>query len=63
MRTVGIYLRLLPGVRVRLTRRGRRWSIGPRAARVHFGAGSTGVSTGAGPFTWYRGLRRRRRRR
>lgn len=59
---MGIYLRLLPGVKVRLTRRGARWGIGPRGARVHFGAGGTGVSTGAGPFTWYRGLRRRRRR-
>jgi hypothetical protein len=60
---MGIYLRLLPGVKVRLTRRGVRWGVGPRAARAHFGAGGTGVSTGAGPFTWYRELRRRRRRR
>ena len=60
---MGIYVRLMPGVKVRLTRRGVRWGIGPRAARVHFGAGGAGVSTGAGPFTAYRGLRRRRRRR
>ena len=59
---MGIYLRLLPGVKVRLTRRGVRWGVGPRSARVHFGAGGTGLSTGAGPFTWYRGLRKRRRR-
>ena len=59
---MGIYLRLMPGVKVRLTRRGARWGIGPRAARAHFGAGGPGVSAGAGPFTWYRGLRRRRRR-
>ena len=26
---------------------------GPRMARVHVGGGRTGVSTGAGPFTWY----------
>ena len=46
---------------MRVTRRGVRWGIGPRDARVHFGAGGPGVSTGAGPFTWYRALRRRRR--
>lgn len=27
--------------------------MGPRGARVHFGSGRTGVSTGAGPFTYY----------
>ncbi|HUY51695.1 MAG TPA: DUF4236 domain-containing protein [Streptosporangiaceae bacterium] len=59
---MGIYLKLLPGVRVRLSRRGTRWSVGPRAARLHFGAGGKGVSTGAGPFSLYRALRRRRRR-
>lgn len=59
---MGIYLRLLPGVKARVTRRGVRWGIGPRAARVHFGAGGPGVSTGAGPFSVYRGLRRRRSR-
>jgi hypothetical protein len=58
---MSIFLRLLPGVKVRLTRRGVRWGLGPRAARLHFGAGGTGVSTGAGPFSWYRPLRRRRR--
>jgi hypothetical protein len=60
---MSIYLRLAPGVKVRLGRRGPRWSIGPRAARVHFGAGGPGVSTGGGPFTWYRPLRRRKRNR
>lgn len=59
---MGIYLRLMPGVKVRLSKRGTRWGVGPRAARVHFGAGRPGVSTGAGPVTWYRPLRRRRRR-
>ncbi len=59
---MGVYFRLLPGVKVRLTRRGVRWGIGPRAARVHFGAGGRGISTGAGPFTWFRPLRRRSRR-
>jgi hypothetical protein len=61
---VGIYLNPVRGlVKVRITKRGVRWGIGPRAARLHFGAGGTGVSTGAGPFSLYRGLRRRRRRR
>jgi hypothetical protein len=59
---MGIYLRLLPGVKVRGTRRGVRWAIGPQAARLHMGAGGRGVSTGAGPFSAYRGLPRRRRR-
>ncbi len=61
--TVSVYIRLAPGVKVRLGRRGARWSIGPRAARIHTGGGGgTGVSTGAGPVTWYRPLRRRRRK-
>jgi len=60
---MSVYLRLAPGVKVRIGRRGTRWSLGPRAARLHTGGGyRAGVSTGAGPFTWYRPLRRRRRR-
>lgn len=58
---MGIYVRLAPGVKVRLTKRGLRWGVGPRAARLHFGAGGTGISTGAGPFSAYRPLRRKRR--
>lgn len=46
----------------RFTKRGVRVRIGPRAARLHVGAGGTGFSTGAGPFTWYRPLRGKRRR-
>ena len=34
---------------VQITRRGARWAIGPRAARLHLGAGGPGMSTGAGP--------------
>jgi hypothetical protein len=60
---MGLYVRLLPGVRVRIRRRGRRWSIGPRLFRVHTGAGGAGVSTGAGPVSLYRGLRGRRHHR
>ncbi len=41
----------------RLTKRGIRVRIGPRAARLHLGAGiPLGVSAGAGPVTWYRVL-------
>ena len=47
---------------VRITKRGVRVRIGPRVARLHLGAGGRGVSTGFGPFTWYKPLRRRRRR-
>jgi hypothetical protein len=43
------------------TRRGVRARIGPRIARLHVGAGGTGFSTGAGPVSYYRPLRRRRR--
>jgi hypothetical protein len=60
---MGIYLRILPGIKIRLTRRGVRLGPGPGATRIHLGSGGRGVSTGAGPFTAYWGLRRRRRRR
>lgn len=46
----------------RLTKRGVRVRIGPRAARLHIGAGGPGLSTGAGPFTFYQPLRGKRRR-
>jgi hypothetical protein len=59
---VSVYLKIAPGVKIRIGRRGLvRWSLGPRAARLHTGGGyPPGVSTGAGPVTWYRSLRRRR---
>lgn len=47
----------------RVTKRGVRVRIGPRIARLHLGAGGPGISTGAGPFTWYKPLRKRRRKR
>lgn len=53
---MGFYIRLAPGVKIRATRRGVRASVGPRAARVHVGAGGTGVSTGAGPVSLYHGV-------
>jgi hypothetical protein len=60
---MGLYLRPSGFLKVRVTRRGVRWAIGPRWLRLHLGAGGAGVSTGAGPFSWYRPLRRRRGRR
>lgn len=45
--------RIAPGVRLSTSSRGLRLHAGPRMARVHVGGGRTGVSTGAGPFTWY----------
>ena len=47
----------------RLTKRGVRIRVGPRAARLHIGAGGAGFSTGAGPFTFYQPLRGKKRRR
>ncbi|GAA2583374.1 hypothetical protein GCM10010399_11500 [Dactylosporangium fulvum] len=47
---MGFSIKLAPGVRIRASSRGIRTSIGPRAARVHFGAGRTSLSTGVGPF-------------
>lgn len=35
---------------IRVSTRGVRTSVGPRAARVHFGTGRTRVSSGFGPF-------------
>jgi hypothetical protein len=53
---VGFSVKLAPGVRVRASSRGLRTSVGPRAARVHFGAGRSGLSTGAGPVGFYTSL-------
>lgn len=57
---MGFYFRLAPGVRLRVTSRGVRTSVGPRLARLHFGAGGTGISTGAGPVSYYAGFSHRR---
>jgi hypothetical protein len=46
-------VRLAPGVRVSASSRGLRAHVGPRGSRLHVGGGRTGVSTGAGPFTYY----------
>lgn len=53
---MGFSVRLAPGVRVRVSSRGVRTSLGPRAARVHVGAGRPGFSTGAGPVGYYTSL-------
>lgn len=58
---MGMYLNL-GLVKVRHTKRGWRVGIGPRWLRFWEGAGGEGVSTGAGPFSYYRPLRRSRRR-
>jgi hypothetical protein len=63
MITMGVYLRPLPWLKARITRRGMRLGLGPRTARLHVGAGGPGVSTGAGWWTRYKPLRRRRGRR
>lgn len=58
---MGFSVRVAPGVRVRATSRGLRTSIGPRAARIHVGAGGSGFSTRAGPFSYYTGASSSRR--
>lgn len=58
----GLLLKVAPGVKIRASSRGMRASVGPRAARVHFGAGGTGFSTGAGPVSLYRPASGRGRR-
>lgn len=54
--TMGFSFKVAPGMRVRASSRGVRASVGPRAARVHFGSGRTGLSTGAGPVSLYTSL-------
>ena len=56
---MGLRLKVLPGVSVRVSRRGVRAGIGPRIARVHVGAGRTKFSTGFGPFFFISGRSKR----
>lgn len=49
-------MRVAPGVRLSTSSRGLRAHVGPRMTRLHVGSGRSGVSTGAGPFTWYEQL-------
>src|SRR5215217_7153500 len=53
---MGFSVKIAPGVRVRASSRGIRTSVGPRAARLHVGAGRTGFSTGVGPVSAYMSL-------
>jgi hypothetical protein len=53
---MGFSFKVAPGVRIRASSRGIRTSVGPRAARVHVGAGRTGFSSGAGPVSFYTSL-------
>ncbi len=53
---MGYSFKVAPGVRIRASSRGVRTSVGPRAARVHFGSGRTGFSSGAGPVSFYTSL-------
>ncbi len=56
---MGTYITIVPGlVRARHTKRGWRLSVGPRILRRHFGAGGSGWSTGWGPFSHYRPVRK-----
>jgi hypothetical protein len=60
---MSLYLRLMPGVKIRIGRRGVRAGIGPRWLRRWGGRGGGGWSSGAGPLSVYVPDRRRRRRR
>jgi hypothetical protein len=53
---MGFSFKVAPGVRIRASSRGIRTSVGPRAARVHFGSGRPGISSGAGPVSFYTSL-------
>lgn len=58
---MGTYITVIPGLlKLRHTRAGWRVSVGPRILREHFGAGGRGVSTGAGPFSYYAPVRVRK---
>jgi hypothetical protein len=58
---MGFSVKLMPGVRVRVSSRGVRAGIGPRAARVHVGSGRTGFSSGVGPLSVYGSVGGKRR--
>lgn len=50
---MGFRVKIAPGIRVGISSRGVRTSVGPRIARVHVGGGRTGFSTGVGPISYY----------
>jgi hypothetical protein len=61
-RLVAFSIKLAPGVRIRASSRGLRANVGPRAARVHVGAGRTAVSSAIGPVRFYTTLGKGSRR-
>jgi hypothetical protein len=58
---MGFSVKLMPGVRVRVSSHGVRAGVGPRIARVHVGTGRTGFSSGLGPFSVYGAVGGKRR--
>lgn len=48
---MGFGFRMMPGIRLGVSKRGLRASIGPRGTRLHVGGGRTAISTGIGPFS------------
>ena len=56
-----IYLKIAPGGPGTAVEARPAVGLGPSRARLHLREGGRGVSAGAGPFTWYRSLRRLRR--
>jgi hypothetical protein len=60
---MGFSVKLMPGVRVRVSSHGVRAGVGPRIARVHVGTGRTGLSSGLGPFSVYGAVGGKRRQR
>ncbi|MGH3275954.1 MAG: hypothetical protein ACRDNZ_16720, partial [Streptosporangiaceae bacterium] len=60
---MGFSVKLMPGVRVRVSGHGVRAGVGPRIARVHVGTGRTGLSSGLGPFSVYGAVGGKRRQR
>jgi hypothetical protein len=59
---MSLFIRPSRFLKLRISKRGVRAGIGPRWLRFWSGGGDDGISTGAGPVTYYRLLRRRRRR-
>jgi hypothetical protein len=56
---MSLFIRPSRFLKLRIAKRGVRAGIGPRWLRFWSGGGG-GISTGAGPVTYYRPLRRRK---
>jgi uncharacterized membrane protein YciS (DUF1049 family) len=48
---MGISVKIFPGVRIGVSKRGFNASVGPRIARIHTGPSGTRFSSGAGPVS------------